>query len=97
MLIPPIENISLDDVETRIRAREEEAHPADTTLLSAILYARITSGAGMQLENACPYIRTRSEICEPVPTSTCIGKGNYRQCPSYITTIVLEDFDTRIT
>ncbi|MBU0957532.1 MAG: hypothetical protein KKF56_01840 [Nanoarchaeota archaeon] len=89
----PTENITLDDVEARIRAREEEAHPADTTILSAILYARRASGMGLHLENACPYVRTRSEreACEPVPASTCVGRENYRECPIYKTTIVLED------
>ena len=87
-----IENKELGDIESRIRTREAEAHPSDARLLSAIVYARMTSGAGLHLENACPYVRTRPDRneCDSMPASSCIGKENYRKCSLYAVMITQE-------
>jgi hypothetical protein len=87
-----VEEKALDDFESKIRTREAEAHPTTTKILSAVVYARQTSGMGLHLENACPYIRTRHDRkeCEPMPTSGCIGKENYRGCPIYQVMITKE-------
>jgi hypothetical protein len=50
------ETALLDRVDERIRSREARAHPSDTTLLSAMVAARLDSGAGLELEHACPYV-----------------------------------------
>lgn len=98
-MLANVEEKVLDGVEKGIREREAQAHPTDTTLICAVIHARMESGAGLNLENACPYIRTRSdsEACECMPPSSCIGRENYRKCPVYEGRIAQEVLSGTVT
>jgi len=70
----------LDEVEENIRINNTPKLDKNNLPLSAIIKTIRDLGTGLNLENACPYLRDCKKIYSP---DICIGKNNYRNSSCY--------------